>query len=149
MIYLCAGQEARQDAEVLYEENLLFFDETRKWRDRYVVVRANHCLECHDSLEVRTAAGAAGPDGAGSSLTVCPLWCPQAFLKGAPPRQKLLPTGGAVLTTEDAYMALVDRCFPDHSGQHSDHSSTPFICSFICQEVHFHAETGPLGVAVL
>lgn len=37
----------------MYEENLLFFDETRKWRDRYVVVRANHCLECHDSLEVR------------------------------------------------------------------------------------------------
>uniref|UniRef100_H2RXH4 Niban apoptosis regulator 1a n=1 Tax=Takifugu rubripes TaxID=31033 RepID=H2RXH4_TAKRU len=89
----------RQDAEVLYEENLLFFDETRKWRDRYVVVRANHCLECHDSLE--------------------------AFLKGVPPRQKLLPTGGTALTTEDTYMAMVDRCFPDDSGVKEDFAPPP------------------------
>lgn len=83
-----------------------------------MVVRANHCLECHDSLEVRTAT-AADPDGAASPLTFCPLWCPQAFLKGVPPRQKLLPTGGAVLTTEDTYMAMVDRCFPDDAGEPS------------------------------
>ena len=38
---------------MLYEEAVLHFDESRKWRERYVVVRANYCLECHDSLEVR------------------------------------------------------------------------------------------------
>lgn len=55
----CAGQEARPEAEVVYEENLLYFDEGRKWRDRYVVVRANHSLECHDSPEVGGATAAA------------------------------------------------------------------------------------------
>ncbi len=49
---VCGDKEAPEEAEVLYEEAVLFFDETRKWRDRYVVVRANYCLECHDSLEV-------------------------------------------------------------------------------------------------
>lgn len=49
-------QEAPEEAEVLYEEGVLFFDETRKWRERYVVVRANYCLECHDGLEVSATA---------------------------------------------------------------------------------------------
>ncbi|XP_068176338.1 protein Niban 1a [Antennarius striatus] len=80
---------ALEEGEVLYEEGLFYFDETRKWRERYVVVRANYCLECHESLET--------------------------FIKGVPPRQKLLPTGGTVLTTEDKYMAMVDKCFPDDS----------------------------------
>ncbi|XP_042369125.1 protein Niban 1a [Plectropomus leopardus] len=84
---LLKQREAPQEAEVLYEEGVLYFDETRKWKDRYVVVRANYCLECHDSLET--------------------------FVKGIPPRQKLLPTGGTVLTTEEKYMAMVDKCFPD------------------------------------
>ncbi|XP_068445692.1 protein Niban 1a [Clinocottus analis] len=78
---------APEAAEVLYEEGVLFFDETRKWKERYVVVRANYCLECHDSLET--------------------------FVKGIPPRQTLLPTGGTVLTSEEKYMAMVDKCFPD------------------------------------
>ena len=47
-----AQQEAPQEGEVLYEEVVLYFDDTRKWRERYVVVRANYCLECHESLEV-------------------------------------------------------------------------------------------------
>uniref|UniRef100_A0A3Q3EC66 Niban apoptosis regulator 1a n=1 Tax=Labrus bergylta TaxID=56723 RepID=A0A3Q3EC66_9LABR len=76
-----------RSSAVLYEELVLFFDETRKWKERYMVVRANYCLECHDSLEM--------------------------FMKGAPPRQTLLPTGGTVLTTEEKYMAMVDQCFPD------------------------------------
>lgn len=45
----------------MYDENLLYFDESRKWRDRYVVVRANHSLECHDSLKVRRATETADP----------------------------------------------------------------------------------------
>uniref|UniRef100_A0A8D3AY53 Niban apoptosis regulator 1a n=2 Tax=Scophthalmus maximus TaxID=52904 RepID=A0A8D3AY53_SCOMX len=84
---LLRHREAPQEGAVLYEEAVLYFDDTRKWRDRYVVVRANYCLECHESLE--------------------------SFVKGFPPRHKLLPTGGAVLTTEEKYMAMVDRCFPD------------------------------------
>ncbi|XP_038858829.1 protein Niban 1-like [Salvelinus namaycush] len=72
--------------EVLYEEQVLHFDYTRKWKERYMVVRANYCLECHDSFET--------------------------FVKGVPPLHKLLPTGGTVLTTEEKYMAMVDQCFP-------------------------------------
>ncbi|KAM3620133.1 uncharacterized protein V6R79_018690 [Siganus canaliculatus] len=91
---LLKQREAPEEAEVLYEELILYFDETRKWRDRYIVVRANYCLECHDSLET--------------------------FVKGVPPRQKLLPTGGAVLTTEEKYMAMVDKCFPDDTSVKED-----------------------------
>ncbi|XP_070688236.1 protein Niban 1a [Pempheris klunzingeri] len=91
---LLKQREAPEEAEVLYEDCVLYFDETRKWRDRYVVVRANYCLECHDSLET--------------------------FVKGVPPRQKLLPTGGTVLTTEEKYMAMVDKCFPDDTNVKED-----------------------------
>uniref|UniRef100_A0A8C8GFC7 Niban 1/2/3 domain-containing protein n=1 Tax=Oncorhynchus tshawytscha TaxID=74940 RepID=A0A8C8GFC7_ONCTS len=73
--------------EVLYEEQVLHFEATRKWEERYVVVRGNYCLECHNSFET--------------------------FVKGVPPRHKLLPTGGTVLTTEEKYMAMVDKCFPN------------------------------------
>ncbi|XP_075901343.1 protein Niban 1-like isoform X20 [Nelusetta ayraudi] len=91
---LLKQKEVAEDGEVLYEDGLLYFDESRKWRERYVVVRANYCLECHDGLET--------------------------FLKGVPPRHKLLPTGGAVFTTEEKYMAAVDKCFPDDSSVKED-----------------------------
>ncbi|XP_056233846.1 protein Niban 1a isoform X1 [Seriola aureovittata] len=91
---LLKQREAPQEAEVLYEEGVFYFDDTRKWRERYVVVRANYCLECHESLE--------------------------SFVKGVPPRHKLLPTGGTVLTTEERYMAMVDRCFPDDTNVKED-----------------------------
>ncbi|XP_028301161.1 protein Niban-like isoform X2 [Gouania willdenowi] len=84
---LLKQREALEDAAVLYEEGVFYFDDSRKWKERYVVVRANHSLECHDSLE--------------------------SFIKGVPPRHKLLPTGGAVLTSEDSYISMVDKCFPD------------------------------------
>ncbi|XP_031731896.1 protein Niban 1a isoform X2 [Anarrhichthys ocellatus] len=83
-----------EGGEVLYEEGVLFFDDARKWKERYVVVRANYCLECHDGLET--------------------------FMKGIPPRQKLLPTGGSVPTTEEKYMAMVDKCFPDDTNVKED-----------------------------
>uniref|UniRef100_A0A4W5JYE0 Niban apoptosis regulator 1b n=1 Tax=Hucho hucho TaxID=62062 RepID=A0A4W5JYE0_9TELE len=38
---------------------------------------------------------------------------PQSFSKGVPARQRLLPTGGVVLTSEEKYTALVDKAFPD------------------------------------
>ncbi|CAL8306654.1 unnamed protein product [Lota lota] len=84
---LLKQREAPEAGEVLYENAVYHFDETRKWKERYVVVRANYCLECHDSLE--------------------------SFIKGAPARYILLPTGGTVLTTEEKYMGMVDQCFPD------------------------------------
>uniref|UniRef100_A0AAX7T679 Niban 1/2/3 domain-containing protein n=1 Tax=Astatotilapia calliptera TaxID=8154 RepID=A0AAX7T679_ASTCA len=86
---LLKQRAAPEEGEVLYEESVFYFDDTRKWRERYVVVRANYCLECHESVET--------------------------FVKGAPPCHKLLPTGGKVLTAEEAYMAVVDKCFPDES----------------------------------
>ncbi|XP_034738021.1 protein Niban 1a [Etheostoma cragini] len=43
-----------------------------------------------------------------------------AFVRGSPPRLQLLPTGGAVLTSEEAYMALVDQCFPDETNVKED-----------------------------
>ncbi|KAK5906744.1 hypothetical protein CesoFtcFv8_004660 [Champsocephalus esox] len=87
-------KEATEEGEVLYEEAVLFFDQTRKWKEKYVVVRANYCLECHDNLET--------------------------FLKGMPPRQKMLPTGGSVLTTEEKYMAMVDKFFTDDTNVNED-----------------------------
>ncbi|XP_034562226.1 protein Niban 1a [Notolabrus celidotus] len=91
---LLKHRDVPEAGAVLYEELILFFDETRKWKERYVVVRANYCLECHDSLE--------------------------NFVKGVPPRQTLLPTGGTVLTTEEKYMAMVDKCFPDDTNVKED-----------------------------
>uniref|UniRef100_A0AAX7SM62 Niban 1/2/3 domain-containing protein n=1 Tax=Astatotilapia calliptera TaxID=8154 RepID=A0AAX7SM62_ASTCA len=88
---LLKQRAAPEEGEVLYEESVFYFDDTRKWRERYVVVRANYCLECHESVET--------------------------FVKGAPPCHKLLPTGGKVLTAEEAYMAVVDKCFPDESAK--------------------------------
>ncbi|XP_058493941.1 protein Niban 1a [Solea solea] len=91
---LLKQREAPQDGEVLYEEAVLYFDDTRKWKERYVVVRANYCLECHEGLD--------------------------CFVKGVPPHHKLLPTGGSVLTTEEKYMAMVDKCFPDDTNVKED-----------------------------
>ncbi|KAJ8279137.1 hypothetical protein COCON_G00062030 [Conger conger] len=84
---LLKQREPPKPAEVLYEENVLFFDDTRKWKERLVIVRANYSLECHDNYET--------------------------FVKGAQPRYKLLPTGGTVLTSEEKYMVLVDKFCPD------------------------------------
>ncbi|KAM4574634.1 protein Niban 1a [Fundulus diaphanus] len=87
---LLKQKEAPEEAIVLYEEGVRYFDETRKWREWYVVVRANYSLECHESL--------------------------QSYMKGAPSLYKLLPTGGAVLTTEESYMEMVNKCYPDDGG---------------------------------
>ncbi|XP_034093452.1 protein Niban 1a isoform X2 [Gymnodraco acuticeps] len=37
-----------------------------------------------------------------------------------PPRQKMLPTGGSVLTTEEKYMAMVDKFFTDDTNVNED-----------------------------
>ncbi|XP_043984330.1 protein Niban 1a isoform X2 [Gambusia affinis] len=86
---LLRQKEAPEEAIVLYEDSVWYFDDNRKWRERYVVVRANYCLECHESL--------------------------QSYVKGANAFYKLLPTGGTVLTQEEKYMEMVDKCYPDDS----------------------------------
>ncbi|KAL0967008.1 hypothetical protein UPYG_G00303340 [Umbra pygmaea] len=76
--------------EVLYQDSVLYYDETRKWKERFVVFRANHSLECHDNEE--------------------------SFTKGVPARLSIEPTGGIVVTSEETYSALVDKAFPDPNG---------------------------------
>ncbi|KAG7265211.1 hypothetical protein CRUP_009098, partial [Coryphaenoides rupestris] len=48
-----------------------------------------------------------------------------SFIKGAPARHKLLPTGGTVLTTEEKYMAMVDKCFPDTTSNLKEEFAPP------------------------
>ncbi|KAL7872022.1 hypothetical protein SRHO_G00070050 [Serrasalmus rhombeus] len=84
---LLKQREPPEAAEVFYEDHMLSFDDNRKWKDRYAVVRANYSLECHESYE--------------------------SYVKGTPPLYKLLPTGGTVLIAEGKYMEMVDMCFPD------------------------------------
>jgi len=45
-------KEPLQASEVLYKDSMLYFDDNRKWKERFVVVRADYSLELHDSQEV-------------------------------------------------------------------------------------------------
>ncbi|KAB5539678.1 hypothetical protein PHYPO_G00091770 [Pangasianodon hypophthalmus] len=84
---LLKQRDPPQEAEVIYQESVLYFYDNRKWKERFLVVRANYSLECHESYET--------------------------FMKGILPPDKLPTTGGTILTTEEKYMEVVDRCFPD------------------------------------
>ncbi|XP_077076660.1 protein Niban 1a isoform X2 [Siphateles boraxobius] len=75
-----------ESGKVLYEEIVRYFDDGRKWKERYIVMRACHVLECHESYK--------------------------AFVKGAPPTHRLVPTGGTILTTEEQYMEMIDQACP-------------------------------------
>ncbi|KAJ8409491.1 hypothetical protein AAFF_G00228920 [Aldrovandia affinis] len=99
---LLKQREPPEDGEILYEEGVLYFDYSRKWKERFVVVRANYSLECHDSSE--------------------------SFAKGAPPRHKLQPAGGSVLTSEEQYTAVVDKTFPDPNGA-KEEPAPPMVAS--------------------
>ncbi|XP_066532675.1 protein Niban 1a [Hoplias malabaricus] len=91
---LLKQRDPPEAAEVFYEDNVLHFDDNRKWKERYAVVRANYCLECHESYD--------------------------SYINGSKPLYKLLPTGGTVLTTEEKYMEMVDKCFPDTNNVKED-----------------------------
>ncbi|ROL44749.1 Protein Niban [Anabarilius grahami] len=93
-------KEPPQASEVLYKDSMLYFDDNRKWRERFVVVRADYSLDLHDSQE--------------------------SYTKGTPARHKLLPTGGAVLTAEEKYTAIVDKAFPDPNGS-KEEPSVPVV----------------------
>ncbi|XP_067239641.1 protein Niban 1a [Chanodichthys erythropterus] len=75
-----------ESGKVLYEEIVRYFDDGRKWKERYIVIRACFVLECHESYK--------------------------AFMKGAPPLHRLIPTGGTILTTEEKYMEMIDQACP-------------------------------------
>ncbi|XP_016105328.1 protein Niban-like [Sinocyclocheilus grahami] len=97
---LLRQKESPQASEVLYNDSVLYFDDNRKWRERFVVVRADHSLELHDSQE--------------------------SYTKGTPARHKLLPTGGTVLTSEEKYTTVVDKAFPDLNGS-KEEPSVPMV----------------------
>ncbi|XP_016091129.1 protein Niban-like [Sinocyclocheilus grahami] len=83
-----------EPGKVLYEENVQCFDDSRKWKDRYIVIRANYVLECYESYK--------------------------RFLKGSPPLHRLMPTGGTILTTEEKYMEMINQCCPCTSNVQED-----------------------------
>ncbi|XP_039590871.1 protein Niban 1a [Polypterus senegalus] len=98
---LLKQRESTNPEQVIHEQVVLHYvEDMRKWKERYMVVRANYSMECHESRE--------------------------AFLNGASAKSQVLPTGGAVLTCEKAYAALADKFFPDPSGV-SDEASPPMV----------------------
>ncbi|XP_028667200.2 protein Niban 1a [Erpetoichthys calabaricus] len=98
---LLKQRESTNPEQVIHEQVVLHYvEDMRKWKERYMVVRANYSMECHESRET--------------------------FLNGASAKSQVLPTGGAVLTCEKAYAALADKFFPDPSGV-SDEASPPMV----------------------
>ncbi|XP_076831970.1 protein Niban 1 [Brachyhypopomus gauderio] len=92
--HLLKQKEAVQGSDVIYTDSVLYYDDCKKWKERFVVVRADYSLEFHDSQE--------------------------SFTKGCPARYILHPTGGTVLTSEEKYSALVDKAFPDLNSSKED-----------------------------
>lgn len=45
-------QNPLEPGTVLYEENVMFFEDGKRWKHRFLVVRANYILECHKSYKV-------------------------------------------------------------------------------------------------
>ncbi|KAK1796483.1 hypothetical protein P4O66_008916, partial [Electrophorus voltai] len=94
-------REPPPESDVLYMSNVLNFTDHRKWKERFAVVRASYCLECHETFEASASLG-------------------KSFESGTPPVYTLLPTGGAIFTTEEKYMERVDKSFPDANDKNDD-----------------------------
>lgn len=45
-------QALPESGKVMYEETVRYFDNGRKWKERYIVMRACHVMECHESYKV-------------------------------------------------------------------------------------------------
>ncbi|XP_069497164.1 protein Niban 1 [Ambystoma mexicanum] len=96
------SQPPSEQEKVLYEaEILLYAEDLKKWKERYVVIKQDYSLQCFDSKE--------------------------AYQKGTSPKTKILPTGGKVLTSEEEYNALSDKQFPDPIASSEKESAQPFI----------------------
>ncbi|RXM28361.1 Protein Niban [Acipenser ruthenus] len=98
---LLKHRQHTEPGKVLHEEVMTHYSaELKKWKERYVLVRADYSLEIHENYD--------------------------SFLNGASPKIRLLPAGGAVLMSEDQYSALADRFFPDPSGV-SEENAPPMV----------------------
>ncbi|KAJ1074811.1 hypothetical protein K5549_019207, partial [Capra hircus] len=87
---------------VLYEGELSqFAEDIKKWKERYVVVKNDFAVESYENRE--------------------------AYQKGAPPKSRILPAGGKVLTSEDEYNLLSDRHFPDPIASNEKENTQPFV----------------------
>ncbi|XP_017346878.1 protein Niban 1 [Ictalurus punctatus] len=97
---LLKQKEPPQASDLVYKDSVLYFDDSKKWKERFVTVRADYSLELHDSQET--------------------------FAKGTPARQILQLTGGIVLTSEEKYCALVDKAFPDLNSS-KEEAASPMV----------------------
>ncbi|XP_060744115.1 protein Niban 1 [Tachysurus vachellii] len=97
---LLKQKEPQQASDLVYKDSILYFDDSKKWKERFATVRADYSVELHDSQE--------------------------AFAKGTPARQTLQLTGGTVLTSEEKYCALVDKAFPDLNSS-KEEVATPMV----------------------
>ncbi|XP_059987708.1 protein Niban 1 isoform X2 [Lagenorhynchus albirostris] len=87
---------------VLYEAELSqFAEDIKKWKERYVVVKNDFAVESYENKE--------------------------AYQRGAPPKSRILPAGGKVLTSEDEYGLLSDRHFPDPIASSEKENTQPFV----------------------
>ncbi|XP_057582136.1 protein Niban 1 isoform X2 [Hippopotamus amphibius kiboko] len=87
---------------VLYEAELSqFAEDIKKWKERYVVVKNDFAVESYENKE--------------------------AYQRGAPPKSRILPAGGKVLTSEDEYSLLSDRHFPDPIASSEKENTQPFV----------------------
>ncbi|KAF5906238.1 protein Niban-like, partial [Clarias magur] len=97
---LLKQKEPPQASDLVYKDSVLHFDDSKKWKERFVTVRADYSLELHDSQET--------------------------FAKGTPARQTLKLTGGTVLTAEEKYSTLVDKAFPDLNSS-KEEAASPMV----------------------
>ncbi|XP_059793783.1 protein Niban 1 [Balaenoptera ricei] len=87
---------------VLYEAELSqFAEDIKKWKERYIVVKNDFAVESYENKE--------------------------AYQRGAPPKSRILPAGGKVLTSEDEYGLLSDRHFPDPIASSEKENTQPFV----------------------
>ncbi|XP_041125678.1 protein Niban 1-like [Polyodon spathula] len=98
---LLKHRQHTEPGKVLHEEVMTHYSaELKKWKERYVLVRADYSVESHENYDT--------------------------FLNGASPKVRLVPVGGTVLMSEDQYTALADRFFPDPSGV-SEENAPPMV----------------------
>ncbi|XP_019593651.2 protein Niban 1 isoform X1 [Rhinolophus sinicus] len=87
---------------VLYEAELTqFAEDTKKWKERYVVVKNDFAVESYENKE--------------------------AYQRGTAPKSRILPAGGKVLTSEEEYNLLSDRHFPDPLAPNDKENTQPFV----------------------
>ncbi|XP_043941242.1 protein Niban 1 [Protopterus annectens] len=99
---LLKHKNAEESGNVLYETELLHFaEELKKWKDRYIVIKNDYVVDCHDSKET--------------------------FQKGVAPKMRIQPTGGKAVSSEEEYNTLVDKSFPDPTTPNEKENVQPLV----------------------